>query len=127
MSRGHKEVVVELLNRKADPTGCFANLSHRIAMANSKNNFNKTPLHYASEEGHKEVVVELLNREADPDPKNNFNSTPLHDASEEGHKEVVVELLNCEVDPGYHVNNDNKHILHHHDLQCYLYKQWNRR
>ena len=59
------------------------------ANLDTKNNFDKTTLHYASEMGHTEIVQLLLDKGADPNAKDNHDKTPLHWAAENEHLESV--------------------------------------
>ena len=58
-----------------------------------KDNFGKTPLHYAATGGFYDVVVGLLAEDADVNAQDNNDQTPLHNAAKNGHPDVVAVLL----------------------------------
>ena len=72
------------------------------AVADSKNNWGKTPLHAASEQGHDACVRALITAGATVDSKNDAYCTPLHKASENGRAACVQALLDAKagVDTG---------------------------
>ncbi len=59
----------------------------------SRNENEKTPLHFAAQGGHKEIVEILLKNGADVNAKNVALETPLHYAAAMGHKEIVDLLI----------------------------------
>jgi hypothetical protein len=62
-------------------------------LANSKDNYGRTPLSWAAREGHEAVVKLLVGRDdVEADSKGNNGRTPLSWAAAEGH-EAVVKLL----------------------------------
>ena len=125
--RGHKEVVLLLLNKGANPntpangytplgiatiwgyTEVVQLLLNRGAEPNRASNFGETPLLSAMKNYHrhkefhqqdyKELVQLLLEGGADPNASNDTGRTPLHAAIWSGHKEVVELLLDRGSDP----------------------------
>ena len=59
----------------------------------SKDNQDRTPLHFAAVGGHKDVAALLLASGADVNAKDKNGWTPLHWAAERGHKDVAQLLL----------------------------------
>ena len=80
----------------------------------AKNNYNSTPLIYASYNGCTKVVKLLLEYGADKDAKNKYGSTPLIIASSNGKTEVVKLLLEYGADISVH-NDGNDSCL---DYEC---------
>jgi ankyrin repeat protein len=60
---------------------------------NKRDEFGRTPLHYAALRGGKEEVQRLLEIGADVNAKDNYLFSPLHYAAKRGHGEVVRLLL----------------------------------
>lgn len=71
-----------------------------MQIVDAKNIFQRTPLHYASEEGHAECVKLLLEDNSDVNAKDDAQITPLHEASENAHLESVKFLLEKNSDVG---------------------------
>jgi len=65
---------------------------------NTKDDCNRTPLHYSAWKGHLSVVEYLINQKADINTKNIDDWTPLHYASYNGHLSVVEYLVNQKAD-----------------------------
>jgi len=61
--------------------------------AQSRDEINSTPLHYAAANGHIDLVQIFLLNEADVNAVNDFRETPLHCAAGKGQVEVVKLLL----------------------------------
>ena len=91
--KGHKDVVLLLLDRGADPNSTFEDRWTPV-----------TPLHWAANLGHKDVVLLLLNRGVDPNLADEDGWTPLHWAVRKGHKDVVLLLLQKGADPNMATN-----------------------
>ena len=70
------------------------------ASANTRDGFNKTPLHFAA--GHSEnptVIVTLLKAGADPNAKDKIDNRPLHAAAEKPkNAAIITTLLNAGAD-----------------------------
>ena len=58
-----------------------------------KEQYNKTPLHYASYFGHVEICRHLLDHGAEVDSRDSLGRTPLHYSCQFGHVEVTRLLL----------------------------------
>src|SRR3990167_2384205 len=71
----------------------------RKVILNITDEYDRTPLHWASFKGHLEIVKELLFNGTDPNITNNSRQTPLFRASRNGHLEVVKVLLHGGADP----------------------------
>src|SRR3990167_7649428 len=74
----------------------------RKVILNITDEYDRTPLHWASFKGHLEIVKELLFAEGggiDPKIIDRDGQTPLHLASRNGHLEVVKVLLHGGADP----------------------------
>ena len=88
--KGHKDVVLLLLDRGADLNiACEA---------------GATPLYDAAHEGHIDVVRLFLDRGADPNLANLIGVTALHWAVHKGHKELALLLLQKGADPNMATN-----------------------
>ena len=59
---------------------------------NPKDDYGKTPLHYAAENGHLGVCQLILEKVHEKNPKDDYGMTPLENADLNGHSEVV-ELI----------------------------------
>ena len=59
----------------------------------SRDQYGRTPLHWAAEEGHKDVAELLLANQAKVDAIDNFGHTALHWAAASGRKDVAEMLL----------------------------------
>ena len=86
-------------------------LLNRNANIETKNKYEETPLHLASNNGHYDIVEELLNHNANINAENMFDNTPLHLASKNGHYDIVKELLkrNANIEA---TNNEDNTPLH---------------
>ena len=73
---------------------------------NKRDEYNRTPLHYAAENGQIEAVKALLNAEGiEVNKRDKNNRTPLHYAAKNGQIEAVKALLNAK---GIEVNTKDK-------------------
>ena len=74
---------------------------HGVAV-NSKNDFDRTPLHQAadraSHDGHVSVVSLLIAAGAEVNAKSGINSTPLHYAAESGYASIASLLIAAEAE-----------------------------
>lgn len=57
------------------------------------NDYNRSPLHYASLRGHEALVELLINYGADVNFTDSYKSSPLHKAAYSGHIKIVEYLL----------------------------------
>lgn len=89
---GRQEMVEFLIDKKVD---------------SSKDNFGKTPLHYACQYGHQSILLILLNNKCDVNAKDNDGNTPLHLASFGGHDHCVKALFYTERTVRCSVTNNN--------------------
>lgn len=64
----------------------------------SKDQFGRTPLHYAAASGHKDIAELLLANKAQVNAKANNGETPLHSAARKGNADVVDLLLDNAAD-----------------------------
>ena len=86
---------------RAAKTGNVAEVERLLAAAPSagaaavdaRDDYSRTPLHWACRFGHPEVVTRLLTAGAEVDARDNIDRTPLYWASIGGHPEVVTKLL----------------------------------
>ena len=77
--RGNTELAMALVDRGAD--------------VDASDEFQMTPLHWASYNGHMEVAMALMDRGANVDARDDNQKTPLHDACAAGHMEVAMALV----------------------------------
>lgn len=78
-SQGDKEMVVQLLERGANP--------------NLKDHNGWTPLHIATDQGRWDVAEELLSKNGAVSAKSDKGLTPLHLAIAKGHDEITKRLI----------------------------------
>jgi hypothetical protein len=114
---GHKAIVQQLLNSKADVDAkddyretalleaagngheaVVQQLLDSKADVNAKSYDGKTGLHKAARYGYEAIVEQLLNSKADVNAKNDDGETALHKAAKYGHEAVVAQLLNSKAD-----------------------------
>ncbi|XP_046401177.1 ankyrin repeat and death domain-containing protein 1A-like isoform X4 [Ischnura elegans] len=79
--------------------------------ANSRNNYGRAPIHWASSRGNTEIMEMLIAAKCDIEAKDKFGMRPLLMAAWHGHADAVRLLINC----GASVNAVNKKqhtILH---------------
>ncbi len=67
-------------------------LAEKPEQVNARDEYGKTPLHFAARKGQKEVVEFLIANGADVNVKDKFSRTPLFLAIKQGHKDTA-ELL----------------------------------
>ena len=67
---------------------------------NVKDEWNKTPLHYASFKGYLDIVRILINNRVDVDVVDEWGRTPLHYASMKGYLDIVKILIESGADAG---------------------------
>ena len=72
----------------------------------TKDNYGRTPLHYAAEFGYKDVAELLLANGAKVNAGDIDGRTALHDAARTDHKEVAELLLAKEADPDVRDTHD---------------------
>ncbi|XP_050304038.1 ankyrin repeat and death domain-containing protein 1A-like isoform X3 [Anthonomus grandis grandis] len=65
---------------------------------NSRNNYGRAPIHWASARGNIEIMDMLLKAHCDVEARDKENKTPLHEACQGGHAEVAQLLLAREAD-----------------------------
>jgi ankyrin repeat protein len=67
-------------------------------LVSGKDDFSRTPLHYAAQYGHRAVAELLLSNKAEVNAKDNYGQTPLHYAAQYGRKDVAELLLSNKAD-----------------------------
>ena len=90
--------------QKGDVVKVQALLQQNSALVNAKDEFDRTPLHWAVQGVHFEVVQLLIEKGADVNAKDNARITPLHIASFYSHEEIAKLLI----DKGAEINAKNK-------------------
>lgn len=80
------------------------------ATVNSKDEFGKTPLHYAAQKGSLETVNALLGKGADLSIQDNEGNTPLHSALTSGMSPVCQLLIGKAVSHVFTMKNKNGEI-----------------
>ena len=85
--------------------------SERGFDVNAKNNYGRTPLHYAAGWGNATIVATLLAAGADVSAKGNYGDTPLHYAIRWGYTTIAATLLAAGAD-AYAKNNHGDTPLH---------------
>ncbi|RMG78487.1 MAG: ankyrin repeat domain-containing protein [Bacteroidetes bacterium] len=83
---------VDKKNKINDRKKC-KELINKGANVNVRDEFNRTPLHYAVLKGREDIVKILLKHGANPNVKDNNGSTPLHWAATKGYCEIMKLLL----------------------------------
>lgn len=68
-------------------------------LANARDSFGRTPLHYAAGANRDQMVDLLLNNDADPNAKDEHDRTPLIEAASTGSCEVIELLKRRGADP----------------------------
>ena len=68
-------------------------IDHHTYNVNGKDDYGRTPLHWAAINGHLPAVQYLLGRGADINSKGCYGDTPLHDAANNGHLQTVQHLV----------------------------------
>ncbi|XP_076260558.1 uncharacterized protein LOC143196611 isoform X1 [Rhynchophorus ferrugineus] len=61
---------------------------------NSRNNYGRAPIHWASARGNLEIMEMLLNSHCDIEARDKYGMRPLHMAAWHGHPEAVELLIN---------------------------------
>jgi len=90
--------------QKGDLAKVQALLQQNSALIDAKDEFDRTPLHWAARGAHFGVMQLLIKKGADVDAKDNARITPLHIASFYGHEEIVKLLI----DKGANIDAKNK-------------------
>jgi ankyrin repeat protein len=78
--------------RNGDLAKVKALLDSNAGLASKRDNYKKTPLHFAAIRGHKDVAELLLAKKANVNARDKYDRTPLHYAIMNGNKDVA-ELL----------------------------------
>ncbi|XP_021936630.1 ankyrin repeat and death domain-containing protein 1A-like isoform X2 [Zootermopsis nevadensis] len=79
---------------------------------NSRNNYGRAPIHWASSRGNTDIVEMLIAAKCDIEAKDKYGMRPILMAAWHGHKDAVQMLINC----GANVLAVNK--KHHTLLMC---------
>jgi hypothetical protein len=66
---------------------------------NAKDEWPRTPLHWAAENGHTDLARLLIENRADPNAKDKWQRTPLHWAAGGGHTDLTRLLIDKGADP----------------------------
>ena len=81
---GWMDIIIDLITKYKCDTNC-------------KDDYGRTPLHYAVCNNHLEVVRYFINEQhCNPMNKDQFNDTPLHLACQSGHNHIVQYLLSTD-------------------------------
>jgi len=118
--KGHKEIAIRLLEKRADPnsvdkrgwspimTAAFYNhlsivkiLFDCNADLNVMSNNGHGVLWVAAQEGHEEIVTFFLEKNVNPDSVDRDNCTPLSIAVDHNHLQVTEVLLDHKADPNF--------------------------
>ena len=81
-----------LLHRAGNTAKVWA-LIAKGAKVNAKDNYSRTPLHWAAWNGHTAVATLLIDNKAVINAKDKWGSTPLHLAASNGHTAVATLLI----------------------------------
>ncbi|XP_066583004.1 ankyrin repeat and death domain-containing protein 1A-like [Prorops nasuta] len=61
----------------------------------SRNNYGRTPIHWAASKGNTEIIKMLIQAKCDIEAKDKFEMRPLHMAAWYGHRDAVKMLINA--------------------------------
>ena len=79
--------------QKGDITKVQTLLQLNSALIDTRDEFDRTPLHWAARGGHFGVMQQLIEKGADVNAKDNARITPLHSVASRGHKQAAELLI----------------------------------
>ncbi len=89
---------IHVAAQKGDVAKIHALLQQNPALVDSRDEFDRTPLHWAARGVHFEVVKLLIEKGADVNAKDNARITPLHSVASRGHKQAAELLIEKRAD-----------------------------